>query len=141
VRLLLLKTKFVNPVKCFLWSGLLSVLFWWYSFKQLPCVPIIVSTSFQRKLVLGYRYFGDLVHDAIKVRQVQNTDQNLAVLLRIADEALTNRNFSTAGHFVAYFSEVEDDLGQWRGYGGGECGYAIGFSVEGILEAKARSRV
>jgi hypothetical protein len=39
----------------------------------------------------------------------------------------------------ACFSEIEDDLGQWRGYGDGECGYAVGFRSDGIMEAtKAR---
>lgn len=88
---------------------------------------------------LEQRYFGNLAHAALKVLQAQNTDQRLAVLLRIANEALSNRDFTTAGRFVACFSEVEDDLSQWRGYGGGECGYAIGFRTDGILEAvKAR---
>jgi hypothetical protein len=89
---------------------------------------------------LEQRYFGNLVHEAVKARRAQNADPALAVMLRIGDEALANRDFSSAGHFVACFSEVEDDLGQWRGYGGGECGYAVGFRAEGVLEAiKARN--
>jgi Protein of unknown function (DUF2971) len=84
---------------------------------------------------LESRYFGDLLHTAIKALLAKNTDVNLAILLRIADEALNNRDFATVGHFVACFSEVEDDLGQWRGYGGGQCGYSIGFRFDGILEA------
>ena len=88
---------------------------------------------------LEQRFFGDLVHAALKKRRAENTDPKLAVLLQVADEALVDRDFTTAGHFVACFSEVEDDLGQWRGYGGGECGYAIGFRSDGILQAlKAR---
>jgi hypothetical protein len=88
---------------------------------------------------LELRYFGDLVHAAIKALRANNTDVNLAILLRIADESLNNRDFAITGQFVACFSEVEDDLGQWRGYGGGQCGYSIGFSFPGILEAlKAR---
>lgn len=85
------------------------------------------------------RYFGDLFYEAMKPVMVQNTDPNLAVLLKVADEALSNRDFATAWHFVSCFSDIGDDLGQWRGYGGGECGYAIGFRTDGILEAlKAR---
>jgi hypothetical protein len=84
---------------------------------------------------LEQRYFGDLVHEAVKARRALNTDRPLDVMLRVADEALSNRDFTTASHFVACFSEVEDDLGQWRGYGSGECGYAIGFRSSGILEA------
>ena len=41
----------------------------------------------------------------------------------------TSRDFAGEGHFVTCFSEVEDDLSQWRGYGGGECGYALGFDA------------
>lgn len=34
--------------------------------------------------------------------------------------------------FVTCFSEVEDDLCQWRAYGGGENGYAIGFKAKDL---------
>jgi hypothetical protein len=84
---------------------------------------------------LEQRYFGDLVHSAVKERRARNTDKTLAVMLRVADEGLAIIDFAAASHFVACFSEVEDDLGQWRGYGSGECGYAIGFRPNGILEA------
>jgi hypothetical protein len=83
---------------------------------------------------LEQRYFGDLVHAAVKARRAANIDPALDQMWRVADEGLSDRNFATAGHFVACFSEVEDDLGQWRGYGGGECGYAIGFRSTGILD-------
>jgi hypothetical protein len=88
---------------------------------------------------LEQRYFGDLVHAIVKTRRAQNTDPILEPLFRVADVALDNRNFSPIGQFVACFSETEDDLGQWRGYGGGECGYAIGFRSQDILYA-AQSR-
>jgi hypothetical protein len=84
---------------------------------------------------LEQRFFGDLVHAAVKKRRALNTDSKLAVLFQVADEALADRDFTAVGHFVTCFSEVEDDLGQWRGYGGGECGYAIGFPCDGIVEA------
>jgi Protein of unknown function (DUF2971) len=88
---------------------------------------------------LEQRYFGDLMHAAVKARRANNTDPDLAILLRAADEFLDGQDFATAGRFVACFSEIEDDLGQWRGYGGGQCGYAIGFRSNGIVEAlKAR---
>ena len=89
---------------------------------------------------LELRYFGDLVHAAVRVWRAQNMNQALVPMLRLADEGLASRDFSTVGHFVACFSEVEDDLDQWRGYGGGECGYAVAFRTDGILEAiKART--
>jgi hypothetical protein len=76
-----------------------------------------------------------LVHAAVKTRLVQNVNFKVDVLLRKADDLLSRANFAAAGRFVACFSEVEDDLAQWRGYGGGECGYSIGFRHNGILEA------
>jgi hypothetical protein len=88
---------------------------------------------------LEQRYFGDLVHAIVKARRAQNTDPVLDPLFRVADDALANRDFAPSGQFVACLSEVEDDLGQWRGYGGGECGYAIGFRSHGLLDA-AQSR-
>ncbi|MFZ0799092.1 MAG: DUF2971 domain-containing protein [Terriglobales bacterium] len=35
-------------------------------------------------------------------------------------------------HFVTCFSEVKDHLSQWRAYGGGENGYAIGFKAKDL---------
>jgi hypothetical protein len=87
---------------------------------------------------LEQRYFGSLLHDEIKKMRSTATDLDLHVLLRIADDALANADFAAAGHFVACFSEVEDDLGQWRGYGGGECGYAIGFRYDALVEIANR---
>jgi hypothetical protein len=81
------------------------------------------------------RYFGDLLHEAMKPLILRNTDPDFGVFLKIADEALAQRDFATAYHFVSCFSEAQDDLGQWRGYGGGSCGYAIGFRSDGLLEA------
>lgn len=46
-----------------------------------------------------------------------------------------NPNHVALPYFVTCFSELEDDLSQWRAYGGGENGYAIGFrtgSLAGI---------
>lgn len=35
--------------------------------------------------------------------------------------------------FVTCFSEIKDDLSQWRAYGGGENGYAVRFKSENLL--------
>jgi Protein of unknown function (DUF2971) len=35
--------------------------------------------------------------------------------------------------FVTCFSSIEDDLSQWRSYGGGENGYAVGFRVKDLF--------
>jgi Protein of unknown function (DUF2971) len=84
---------------------------------------------------LEQRYFGDLVHASVKTLRASNTNLTLGVLLRVADDSLANQDVAPVGNFVACFSEVEDDLGQWRGYGGGQCGYALGFRVDRVLEA------
>jgi DUF2971 family protein len=84
---------------------------------------------------LEERYFGDLVHAYVKMLQASNTNLTHGVLLRAADEAIATQDVAPVGTFVACFSEVGDDLGQWRGYGGGQCGYALGFRVDGVLEA------
>ena len=84
---------------------------------------------------LEQRYFGELVHQAVKERRKQSIDARVEPLFRVADETLDNLDFTSAGQFVVCFSEAEDDLGQWRGYGGGECGYAIGFRSQVVLDA------
>jgi hypothetical protein len=87
---------------------------------------------------LEQRYFGELVHAAVKARRKQIVDPLVEPLFRIADDELDNLDLTSAGQFVACLSEAEDDLGQWRGYGGGECGYAIGFRSQAILDAITR---
>jgi Protein of unknown function (DUF2971) len=84
---------------------------------------------------LEYRYFGDVVHKVIREKLKSPADPDILAFLRVADEGLATSDYSAEGHFVACFSEVEDDLSQWRGYGGGECGYSIGFRFDGLMEA------
>jgi hypothetical protein len=71
-------------------------------------------------------------------RRKQDANPILEPLFRAADELLANRDFTIDSQFVACFSETEDDLGQWRGYGGGECGYAIAFQSQAIIDALKR---
>jgi hypothetical protein len=47
------------------------------------------------------------------------------------DEAAPNS--AVLPYFVACFSSLEDDLSQWRSYGGGENGYAIGVVVKDLF--------
>jgi hypothetical protein len=84
---------------------------------------------------LEQKYFGDLVHAGVKKLIISNSDSSVNVLLQAADGVLSSRDFSALGHFVTCFSEVEDDLGQWRGYGGGQCGYAISFDYSRLITA------
>ena len=111
---------------------------WHYTSGQALVAILNTGTLFSTQVsclndTLEQRYFGDLVHAEIKKVALSNTDQRLTPLLKIADGALTNRDFSATWHFVSCFSEVTDDLGQWRGYGGGQCGYAVGFDLEKLL--------
>ena len=46
------------------------------------------------------------------------------------NEALSGDTTSSVGMFVTCFSALSDDLSQWRAYGGGEGGYAIGFDAD-----------
>jgi hypothetical protein len=87
---------------------------------------------------LELKYFGDLIHSAVKERRKVNSDPAIDPLFGAADELLAQRHFTAAGQFVICFSEVQDDLGQWRGYGGGECGYAIGFDSAALMQAATR---
>lgn len=89
---------------------------------------------------LEQRFFGDLVHAGIKTLLASNKDPIVDVLAKTADFVLSNRDFSSTWHFVTCFSEVADDLGQWRGYGGGQCGYAIGFDPSRLVANLNRTR-
>ena len=40
--------------------------------------------------------------------------------------------YTSVNQFVACFSEEENDLSQWRAYGGGENGYAVGFRARDL---------
>ena len=83
-------------------------------------------------------YFGDIVYESAKSVIASNEGTDFGVFLKMAEESYLKRDFSTTWHFVSCFSEAEDDLGQWRGYGGGNCGYAIGFAYDGIIRAKTQ---
>jgi hypothetical protein len=84
---------------------------------------------------LEERYFGNLVLAGVRDLLKANADPRTTVMLRVAEAGLLEAESSATGRFVACFSEVGDDLGQWRGYGGGQCGYAIGFHSKEIMEA------
>jgi hypothetical protein len=76
------------------------------------------------------KYGSRLFHGALKELRAATSDDSLAE--KLLDGAILHftedPSFSAASfHFVACFSEEKDDLSQWRAYGGGENGYAIGF--------------
>ena len=81
-----------------------------------------------------YGFGSDILFSAFKRRSEQlNKDVYFSCLFdkiqknmaRKADHPYSLK----AEWFVTCFSENGDDLSQWRGYGGGENGYALGFSV------------
>jgi hypothetical protein len=76
-----------------------------------------------------------LFHDALRELRAETSNDQMAESL--LDGAISyfkeDPNYQAASfHFVACFSEEEDDLSQWRAYGCGENGYAIGFRAAGL---------
>lgn len=79
------------------------------------------------------RYGSKLFQAALADLHQANNDE---ATLKLLDSALSyfkeNPELpaqAVAVHFVACFSDQKDDLSQWRGYGNGENGYAIGFEA------------
>jgi Protein of unknown function (DUF2971) len=79
-----------------------------------------------------WRYGSNLLQDAMAA--LRESRQHDDIALQFLDDAISsfkeNPDFpaqAVVPHFVACFSEERDDLSQWRAYGGGENGYAIGF--------------
>ena len=50
------------------------------------------------------------------------------------EKILSKPDVEVAGAFVICFSEREDDLSQWRAYGGNAGGYSIEFDIDKLLE-------
>lgn len=74
------------------------------------------------------RHAAGLLHRALEdfaaLKQPSPAEQ---ALYRATDEWLSSSESARSEWFVACFSAEGDDLSQWRSYGGGEGGYAIGF--------------
>ncbi len=84
------------------------------------------------------RYAAARLREALTERLAKLEDNDLGLkfiksyIERLQDDdAVPN----TAGlpYFVSCFSTLEDDLSQWRSYGGGENGYAIGIRVKDLF--------
>ncbi len=76
-------------------------------------------------------YFYELLNECIKERKRARAGipSDDIILYNALESALSIRNYLPISRFVTCFSESWDDLNQWRGYGGGECGYAIAFKA------------
>jgi hypothetical protein len=55
--------------------------------------------------------------------------------VELLDDTDATPNNMHLPYFVCCFSALEDDLSQWRSYGGGENGYAIGIRVRDLFGA------
>ena len=71
----------------------------------------------------------------IRAQELLDDEDTKFLLNRITSNSQTPSNPSNAPSqwFVTCFSAEGDDLSQWRAYGGGENGYAIGFMVSGLF--------
>ncbi|MGV8856623.1 MAG: DUF2971 domain-containing protein [Devosia sp.] len=87
---------------------------------------------------MEYLHLPRVIADELKRRIPATEDADMKSFYEAAHGELGDTDISSTGHFVACLSEDEDDLGQWRGYGGGTCGYAIGFRANDILTAIGR---
>lgn len=68
-----------------------------------------------------------LLHDKVDIMSKSPISLEIGFLLKEIEDSLSATAIDTEGRFLACFSEDGDDLSQWRAYGGGEGGYAIGF--------------
>jgi hypothetical protein len=84
------------------------------------------------------RYAVDGLLERIRQRR---PNLQLEPLLRRLNEVLSDPQLETAPVFVACFSELNDDLSQWRAYSGGEGGYAIRFDSPKLRESGAPNQV
>lgn len=78
------------------------------------------------------RYGSNLFREALSAKRAIIPEKSAvsALLDGALDYFKENPNFpaqAVVPHFVACFSEERDDLSQWRAYGNGENGYAVGF--------------
>jgi hypothetical protein len=82
----------------------------------------------------------ELLHAKAKEHLAASTAPEVTTLLEHIVTGLAGSSILTEGRFVACFSEDGDDLSQWRGYTGGEGGYALEFDSnhlrKGLLPAQ-----
>jgi hypothetical protein len=86
------------------------------------------------------RYSAMRLRDALtKILAEMNDDQPALIIMKKYLELLQDDDASPNSvalpYFVSCFSSLEDDLSQWRSYGGGENGYAIGIFTKDLFGA------
>ncbi len=86
------------------------------------------------ELLYGMR----LARDAMAECAARNSD--VAHMMGLGAAILADEKAIASEWFVSCLTERRDDLSQWRAYGGGEGGYAIGFEAASLLGAGAPDR-
>ena len=90
---------------------------------QLACVNDLTES----------RYAATMLRSALEKRAAAFVDGPAHTLLQYYASVIDEQEEDTPNHaynrnYVTSFSMLRDDLSQWRAYGGGENGYALGFS-------------
>lgn len=76
----------------------------------------------------------ELLENTITKRAKITSDKNFGKLLSLMQSQLKCTEVSTFGCFIVSFSSNEDDLSQWRAYGGSNGGYSLRFNSESMLQ-------
>jgi hypothetical protein len=86
-----------------------------------------------------FRYGLRLLRNAVRVLRERQSDPRVAAMLMVVENSVGDDVSITQPWFVSSFSASRDDLAQWRAYGGGEGGYALGFNFPLLVQACNRS--
>jgi hypothetical protein len=82
----------------------------------------------------------ELLRNKVQAKLRNPLTDEIQFLLQKIDAGLTPQ-VATEGRFLSCFSEDGDDLSQWRGYGGGEGGYAIAFDAQHLRQLAHRGLI
>jgi hypothetical protein len=79
-----------------------------------------------------FRHAVNLVREAIRAYNAEGHDDDTRWIANFVDLWLTDDGANNSWFFVMCMSEAEDDLSQWRSYGGGENGVSIGLRTANL---------
>jgi hypothetical protein len=74
-----------------------------------------------------FGYAANLLRSAIREVAKTSSEEAASLIAEALDPNFDTVETHSNGYFVACMSSEDDDLSQWRAYGGGEGGFAIGF--------------
>lgn len=86
-----------------------------------------------------FRYAIRLLGEVVRAFKEAEHDDETRWLAKYIDETLTDDGADSAQFFLLCTSEERDDLSQWRAYGGGEGGVAIGLNANGLLKPNVQN--